>query len=165
MDPTQNLPCALLQPNSELLGGPNAASPPPPWSTLTFSISLGFLRPPRPRGLGFTWRLIGVKVTRKDFQRGARAQGGGRAGGKCWVYSHFGEGGCRLRSQTCWGSSGGAPLAELGFFFKQSHNFSKLGGEGDLRGCSSRTPWGDFGKGASCTGVTLSTCTDPGKIH
>lgn len=82
--PTQNLPCALLQPNSELFGGPNAASPPPPWSTLTFSISLGFLRPPRPRGLGFTWRLIGacgVKVTRKDFQRGARAQGGaGRVG-------------------------------------------------------------------------------------
>lgn len=81
VDPTQNLPCALLQPNSELLGGPNAASPPPPWSTLTFSISLGFLRPPCPRGLGFTWRLIGVKVTRKDFQRGAWAQGGaGRVG-------------------------------------------------------------------------------------
>lgn len=59
-------------------GVPTQHPPPPPWSTLTFSISLGFLRPPRPRGLGFTWQLIGVKVTRKDFQRGAWARGGAR---------------------------------------------------------------------------------------
>lgn len=72
---------------------------------------------------------------------------------------------CRLRSQTCWGSSGGALLAELGIFLNKVVISPSWGEKGTSEAAPAEHPGVVLGRDRSCTRVTLSTCTDPGKIH